>query len=31
MRASQVDPEDGEAVFEMMELSEDETVVWEEE
>jgi ribosomal RNA assembly protein len=31
MRASQVDPEDGEAVSEMMELSEDETVVWEEE
>jgi len=31
MRASQVDPEDGEAVFEMMELSEDETVIWEEE
>ena len=31
MRASQVDPEDGEAVFEMMELSEDETVNWEEE
>ena len=31
MRASQVDPEDGEAVFEMMELSEDETVTWEEE
>ena len=31
MRASQVDPEDGEAVFEMMELSEDETVSWEEE
>lgn len=31
MRASQVDPEDEEAVFEMMELSEDETVIWEEE
>ena len=31
MQASQVDPEDGEAVFEMMELSEDETVIWEEE
>ena len=31
MRASQVDPEDGEAVIEMMELSEDETVIWEEE
>ena len=31
MRASQVDPEDGEAVSEMMELSDDETVVWEEE
>ena len=31
IRASQVDPEDGEAVIEMMELSEDETVIWEEE
>ena len=31
MRASQVDPEDGEAVIEMMELSEDETIIWEEE
>ena len=31
MRASQVDPEDDEAVAEMMELSEDENIVWEEE
>tara|TARA_B100000945_G_C20419508_1_gene617059 strand:- start:1313 stop:2056 length:744 start_codon:yes stop_codon:yes gene_type:complete len=31
MRASQVDPEDEEAVAEMMELSEDENIVWEEE
>ncbi|MDG1539044.1 MAG: KH domain-containing protein [Candidatus Poseidonia sp.] len=31
MRAAQVDPEDGNAVSEMMELAEDETVNWEEE
>ena len=31
MRASQVDPEDEEAVIEMMELAEDEDVSWEEE
>ena len=31
MRASQVDPEDVEAVTEMMELAEDEDVSWEEE
>ena len=31
MRASQVDPEDEAAVAEMMELSEDENIVWEEE
>ena len=31
MRASQVDPEDEEAVAEMMELSEDENISWEEE
>ena len=31
MRASQVDPKDEQAVIEMMELSEDETVIWEEE
>ena len=31
MRASQVDPTDDEAVSEMMELSEDENIVWEEE
>jgi hypothetical protein len=31
MRASQVDPDDEEAVAEMMELSEDENVSWEEE
>ena len=31
MRASQVDPEDEGAVAEMMELSEDENIVWEEE
>jgi hypothetical protein len=31
MRASQVDPEDGDAVSDMMELAEDETVNWEEE
>ena len=31
MRASQVDPEDEDAVAEMMELSDDENIVWEEE
>ena len=31
MRASQVDPEDEEAVAEMMELSDDENITWEEE
>ena len=31
MRAAQVDPEDGDAVSDMMELAEDETVNWEEE
>ena len=31
MRASQVDPEDEAAVAEMMELSDDENIVWEEE
>ena len=31
MKASQVDPEDVEAVEEMMQLSEDETINWEEE
>jgi hypothetical protein len=31
MKASQVDPKDEEAVEEMMQLSEDETINWEEE
>ncbi len=31
MRAAQVDPDDEEAVAEMMELAEDETIQWEEE
>jgi hypothetical protein len=31
MRASQVDPQNDEAVAEMMELSDDETIVWQEE
>jgi hypothetical protein len=31
MRAAQVDPEDDEAVIEMMELAEDEEVSWGEE
>ncbi len=31
LRASQVDPEDGEAVVDMMEMAEDEHIVWEEE
>ena len=31
MKAAQVDPEDDEAVTEMMELAEDETITWEEE
>ena len=31
MRASQVDPEDEKAVAEMMELSDDENITWEEE
>ena len=31
MKAAQVDPEDDEAVAEMMELAEDETITWEEE
>ena len=31
MRASQVDPEDDEAVVEMMELADDESITWEEE
>ena len=31
LRASQVDPEDDEAVVDMMEMAEDEHIVWEEE
>jgi hypothetical protein len=31
MRAAQVDPEDEEAVANMMQLAEDETIQWEEE
>ena len=31
MKASQVDPEDEEAIEEMMQLSDDETINWEEE
>jgi hypothetical protein len=31
MKASQVDPEDEEAVVDMMVLAEDETITWEEE
>ena len=31
MKASQVDPEDDEAVEEMMELADDENITWEEE
>ena len=31
MKAAQVDPEDEEAVSEMMELADDEAIVWEEE
>ena len=31
MKASQVDPEDDEAVDEMMELADDENITWEEE
>jgi hypothetical protein len=31
MKASQVDPEDDEAVDEMMELADDENINWEEE
>ena len=31
MKASQVDPEDDEAVEEMMQLADDENITWEEE
>ena len=31
MKATQVDPEDEEAVADMMELAEDEAITWEEE
>ena len=31
LKASQVDPDDGEAVDDMMEMAEDEHIVWEEE